>query len=316
MPYSIAVTCAGIVYACVTCNRIQVFTNTGGGGNYMGQSGSAPGQFSGASGIAVSSDGIFVADSNNNRVQKFNITLWGSLGSGDGQFNLPYGIAVDSNDNVYVADSGNNRIQKFQRAYTTKLQEVDTTIGSKTTRTRYSYDSNGNIITEYDDGDTSTNADDSTIWRLYYPNTDANILGKPARERVYATSVTTDNGGANLKKETYYYYDGNNTYTYGDTGWQCPPGIGRVTRVESMTNATGSVSTYTTYDTYGNILTSTDANANVTSTTWETTYHTYPVTKIYPITSLTESYTYDPGTKCQNHQQNRCVQFDLESGLF
>jgi DNA-binding beta-propeller fold protein YncE len=59
-----------------------------------------------------------VADSGNNRIQKFTsdgifIAKWGSVGSGDGQFYDPSGIAVDGYGNVYVADSGNNRIQKF-----------------------------------------------------------------------------------------------------------------------------------------------------------------------------------------------------------
>ena len=39
--------------------------------------------------------------------------MWGSFGTGDGEFNRPRGIAVDSDGNVYVADSGNHRIQKF-----------------------------------------------------------------------------------------------------------------------------------------------------------------------------------------------------------
>ena len=41
------------------------------------------------------------------------VTKWGTLGSGDGQFNGPAGIAVDSNGNIYVADGNNNRIQMF-----------------------------------------------------------------------------------------------------------------------------------------------------------------------------------------------------------
>ena len=38
---------------------------------------------------------------------------WGSTGSGDGQFNAPGGIAIDSSNNVYVVDKSNHRIQKF-----------------------------------------------------------------------------------------------------------------------------------------------------------------------------------------------------------
>ena len=38
------------------------------------------------------------------------IGLYGSKGSGDGQFDSPAGIAVDADGNVYVADCGNNRI--------------------------------------------------------------------------------------------------------------------------------------------------------------------------------------------------------------
>jgi DNA-binding beta-propeller fold protein YncE len=41
------------------------------------------------------------------------ITKWGSQGSGDGQFDLAFGVATDAARNVYVADSRNHRIQKF-----------------------------------------------------------------------------------------------------------------------------------------------------------------------------------------------------------
>jgi sugar lactone lactonase YvrE len=38
------------------------------------------------------------------------VSKWGSLGTGDGQFNHPNDVAVDNSGHVYVADSGNNRI--------------------------------------------------------------------------------------------------------------------------------------------------------------------------------------------------------------
>ncbi|MBV6341164.1 FG-GAP-like repeat-containing protein [Candidatus Magnetobacterium casense] len=41
------------------------------------------------------------------------VTSWGTLGTADGQFYLPYSVAADDVGNIYVADSGNNRIQKF-----------------------------------------------------------------------------------------------------------------------------------------------------------------------------------------------------------
>jgi PEGA domain/NHL repeat len=81
--------------------------------------GSGNGQFNGPEAVAVDSSGnIYVADKNNNRIQKFNssgtfLITWGGSGSGSGQFSKPEGIAVDSSNYVYVADTGNNRVQKF-----------------------------------------------------------------------------------------------------------------------------------------------------------------------------------------------------------
>jgi DNA-binding beta-propeller fold protein YncE len=41
------------------------------------------------------------------------VAKWGTSGTGNGQFQGPAGVAVDSSGNVYVADTINNRIQKF-----------------------------------------------------------------------------------------------------------------------------------------------------------------------------------------------------------
>lgn len=63
---------------------------------------------------------ILACDTGNHRILKFNepdATLdktIGSLGSGNGQFNTPQGVAVDKlTNNYYVADTNNYRIQKF-----------------------------------------------------------------------------------------------------------------------------------------------------------------------------------------------------------
>jgi sugar lactone lactonase YvrE len=71
--------------------------------------------------ILDSSNTLYVADGDNNRVQKL---LWGNtsattiagnqngiVGSNASLLAYPNDIAVDSNGNVYVVDTNNNRIQ-------------------------------------------------------------------------------------------------------------------------------------------------------------------------------------------------------------
>ncbi|MFC1600670.1 S8 family serine peptidase, partial [Patescibacteria group bacterium] len=104
-------------------NRIQKFANNGVYVAKWGSFGSENGEFNKPWGVATSRDPtpsnfIYVADTYNHRIQKFDssgnfISKWGSPGTGDGQFNLPKGIGVDKKGFIYVVDSGNNRIQKF-----------------------------------------------------------------------------------------------------------------------------------------------------------------------------------------------------------
>ncbi len=84
-----------------------------------GSTGSSPGQLKVPFFLAVDGQGhVYVADSQNNRVQEFDrlgnlLRLYGSYGSGNGQFSAAEGIATDAAGNVYVGDWYNNRVQKF-----------------------------------------------------------------------------------------------------------------------------------------------------------------------------------------------------------
>jgi sugar lactone lactonase YvrE len=85
-----------------------------------GSYGSGNGQFNVVSDVGVGpNDWIYVADSNNHRIQVFDsagsyLFQWGSQGSGNGQFRNPDGFAFDAADgSVYVMEYGGHRVQKF-----------------------------------------------------------------------------------------------------------------------------------------------------------------------------------------------------------
>jgi DNA-binding beta-propeller fold protein YncE len=69
-------------------------------------------------GVDVTADeegNVYVTSANVKKYDKDGkfVTQWGKLGIGEGEFNVPTGIAVDRNGNVYVDDFRNHRIQKF-----------------------------------------------------------------------------------------------------------------------------------------------------------------------------------------------------------
>jgi sugar lactone lactonase YvrE len=84
-----------------------------------GGSGSGDGQLFIPYDVAVDSAGsVFVADTYNHRIQKFDadgtfLLKWGSEGYANGQFIYPSGIDADGSGNVWVADTNRHRIAKF-----------------------------------------------------------------------------------------------------------------------------------------------------------------------------------------------------------
>jgi hypothetical protein len=126
-------------------NRIQKWDTNGnhigwiGGGVNGWQTGDAPsfgtgnGQFHGTSKVDVDGEGnIYATDPYNHRVQKWdaagNMVGWigggvngwqtanaPSSGNGDGEFNLPEGVALDASGNIYIADKQNHRVHKWDK---------------------------------------------------------------------------------------------------------------------------------------------------------------------------------------------------------
>ncbi len=126
-PRAVTSDAQGNLYVVDTWNqRVQKFSPDGKSLLSFGAKGGpwgydeADGKWSYPVGIAVDSQGnIYVADYNNNRLQKFDakgkfVLKWGVDGRQDGQFSKPGALAMDKQDRLYVADIGNNRIQRFR----------------------------------------------------------------------------------------------------------------------------------------------------------------------------------------------------------
>ena len=92
-------------------------------GRSDGSFGSANGEFNNPCSVAVDSSGnVYVADTGNSQIQKFDGNLkylgsFGASGSGNSQFSTPMGVTVDSAGKIYVADTNNQRIQVFSSAF-------------------------------------------------------------------------------------------------------------------------------------------------------------------------------------------------------
>ena len=87
----------------------------------VGTKGSKPLEFNGKCGIAVNKrmGRVYIADQYNNRIQVLDsdlefVTMFGSKGQLEKEFDKPHDVAVANNGTIYVADSNNNRIQVFK----------------------------------------------------------------------------------------------------------------------------------------------------------------------------------------------------------
>jgi RHS repeat-associated protein len=136
----LATDASGDVWVSDTYNeRLEEFNSKGEFVRTAGSYGTGAGQMGWTEGLAIDSKGnLWVSDEGNSRVEEFNgegtflkMFGWGVAngeskfqtctsschaglkGSGNGEFSIPEGIAVDSKGNVFVADRGNKRVQEF-----------------------------------------------------------------------------------------------------------------------------------------------------------------------------------------------------------
>ena len=108
-------------------NRVQVFDKDG---KYLFKFGdmNGPGKMKSPLCIAIYKEKVFVTQNQGGCVLVFDlkgnfIFQIGNTGSGEGQFNNPFGITVNEyNGDIYVCDSSNKRMQIFSENYSFKSQ--------------------------------------------------------------------------------------------------------------------------------------------------------------------------------------------------
>jgi DNA-binding beta-propeller fold protein YncE len=127
-PFQLAVDALGNLWVGDSLNnRFQIIAPDGAFQDAWGDAGRDDGEFYFSSGSQLDAVGavafdsaanMYVLDSGNDRVQKFDparsfITAWGESGDAEGQFGHPFDIAIGNGDRVYVIDDERDDVQVF-----------------------------------------------------------------------------------------------------------------------------------------------------------------------------------------------------------
>jgi DNA-binding beta-propeller fold protein YncE len=104
-------------------DRIQKFDPDGNFLTQWGGNGNEPGKFVRPQSLHVQGDMLWVVDSCNHRIQRFDIRpetpelidVWGGPGTKPGEFFYPYDLAIASDGTILIVEYKNNRIQRLDR---------------------------------------------------------------------------------------------------------------------------------------------------------------------------------------------------------
>ena len=137
-PVAVEVSILDIIYVSdQNNNRVNSYTSSG---DYLGSiSVNFP------TGLTSNEQGIvMVASGGDNNIKLLDpqgneLIQFGSSGSGDGEFNFPSGIALDSSGNVYVGEYFGNRVQKFNLAPAFKFGSFNANIEGLSCDVTYHY---------------------------------------------------------------------------------------------------------------------------------------------------------------------------------
>ncbi|MGA2455744.1 MAG: SMP-30/gluconolactonase/LRE family protein [Solirubrobacteraceae bacterium] len=178
-PESVAVDSSGNLWVSDYGNsRIEKFSSSGTFLQAYGSAGSGVDEFSNAWDVAVNqgTNNVYVADTGNNRVEELSSAGefvaaigWGVsdgkaelevcksgckagiAGSGNGEFNGPVALAIDSTGDIWVLDSGNNRVEELSSAgaYMTQFGSKGTGNGQLTEPTGIALDEGEIYVVDY-----------------------------------------------------------------------------------------------------------------------------------------------------------------------
>ena len=114
-PAGIAIDDIDNIYVSIR-HKLRKFTSNGELIKCIGKEGGKEGEFNDPRGVTLHDNQVYVCDSDNLRIQVFDLNLnfvrsIGSHGKGRGEFNAPYDVKLDTAGNIYIADFKNSRVQ-------------------------------------------------------------------------------------------------------------------------------------------------------------------------------------------------------------